>query len=1144
LSGQYWYRVNPNPNQVSSIALGYAGTIRPCTGEEARLELTLPLLLGSKGFMYWHNTPIQSSASNSYIQGLYSSEAEGWLDTLRTTFNNNPHNAVMSPQTASDWLNRTDNRFYPWQQWFNGTQHNWNLLGHDSNHVYLGDRTALYEVYRLNNYIRANEQEFLSLKLQAWYGKGYISIYSQTPTHSPANDTLLHRFINTGQIKSRPIGRVHVNTTPYYENEVSGRDSTFVDFVLHQRDNLSLDSVFYLGVQNRRTDPLWHDPNYANDQMIFVPTADWDDLMSIGNHAYWRAPLDNRTAAWWQDKYWKRQGCREIIIPFNYIPVDNEPRLLHVQEVGGGLDTIVKVNGKLAVNFTPGEGKLYRVTIQRSRNTVSNGDVENPNQRKMVSYPVTTLNTITHLLEYSNQIRYHITYHRLDTVTGRLNVYYRRSIPYPKEATILNGIQWNNELCLTQDSIAKLDGRNSLLTCGYPSLTVRLDSSIPAQPRIYVYVVYACADRPDTMKIRIVENIISAEGTQDPGVAREIDSTNGYRFENGQWLDDNSFLSAWGAPTINASAIGNYYSWADTLRGIVTRWKFPESRNFINGTPAISIRMSSSENSLCQHPNHTTFSRMFLGERECALVWEERLTPIAPNNFINYTVVHLNTNTSPFTISYKMPDGMTSITGFQCPIDTAANGDTTIAIISGNSTQWSGLHRYPMVYRGLEEFPNGNIPLRPYDNAHWDRVLWQSVPETGRSFITTCGIDYAYAFNGNPPLWSYWPRYTVTSLTSNLSHVQISQGGISQLDIDDFTNISGSSCLMNFQSRFAIGNDWHPQVWQINYGYWSFIPISPVLENWLLYPSNVNKITEGNTPRLSAQHSLTTKNQWNINRRLYHPSITNNTLVSSAEYFYKISPIDDYKPLNWAGYVLPSERRTMFAQPEIDGIVMNIQAKDDNGRQMIQAQFDTLKSNWFKVGNFSMLRSFVRGTNNPCLRMELQSRNNQSTRFVLPYTTGSGDNKQRNAIRLLRGGNEEYRVVVINSCGTNLRYTEEIQIDGVTPDDQLGKGVTEDEFVTIDIGKDIQKEHLLTIVPNPADNHVSIKFDGLPEDMDNPSHVYSMIITDVLGRVLHTGTIRAGETYQLNTERYTNASYQVRIRGNESSITMPFVIQR
>ncbi|MBX7154911.1 MAG: T9SS type A sorting domain-containing protein [Bacteriodetes bacterium] len=1143
LSTEYW-RLDDTASQ-GPMAYQDGGE-RPKTGEEIKLMTRFPLLLGAKGVVYYYmgTTPGNNVYTSTYPNTNFDNHGFTLGFWMANPIHNLQGNALLrSDDIGGDWVNRNDADTIRWHNYMNASYYWLNDMHTDMDHFYLGMKSLRVECERNNSWVKDNGSELLSLTLQAWYGKGFIKLYTQHPSLN-TNDSVLKKFIYVAGITTRPLNRVNSQNLPLYENATAGKDSCFYDVTLLKRNTLSTDSVFYLGVQNRRTDALWRDANYANGEMVFVPTADWDALLQNGG-TYWR-DNNSQTAAWWRDKYWKRQGCREITIPFNYIPPDTIPRVFHIQEVGGTLDTVIKTNAKLVMNYTPGEGKLFRVTIQRVKSTFSSGDVENPNQRKMCSYPVTTVNPLTHRLVYSNQLRYHAVYHRVDTATNRMNVFYKRSIPYPKEATILGGIQWESEIKITQDSITKLDGGRQLMYCGYPSLVVRADTSAPNAPKVSVYVVYACADKPDTMKIRIVENVLDAEGTQSAGVEQEIDSTQAGRFENGTWLNDSTFLSTWGAPTINASWLGNYYSWADSVRGIVTRWKLPQARNFTNGTPAISIRLSTSPNTVCQHPNLNTYSRINLHETEAALVWEERLTPIAPNNYINYSVVHLNTSTNPFTISYKMPDGLTPSTAYQCPVDTAANGDTVIAILTMDTVNnWTGRHMYPMVYRGLEEFGNGAVPLRSYITAHWDRVVWQTIPENGRTFLSTRGIDYAFAYNNIPPSWSCWQYRTVTSLTSNLSQVQISQGGNSRLDaVDNFTNVSDSSCVMNFQSRYANGFDWHPRLWQLNYGYWSFLPINPVLENYSLYPNNLHFVFEGKSPRLSAQHAVQSMNQWNQTRRLYQPKYESDTLVSSAEMFYKAASMEDYKPLYWSGYILPSGRRLLYAQPDIDGKELNIVARGDNEKDGKQNQYDTLKTSWFKVGNSSLLRTYVKGIMNPCFRMELQSKSNRRNRVALPYTSRNSDEKYRNGVRLIRGGNDEYRVIIINGCGENVRYTEEIQIDGITPDDQLGKESESTEVITVDLGKELQHENVLTVKPNPADNEIDIKFTGLLEDIETSNFDYSYAVTDALGRTMEKGLIRSGSNLHINTSTFVSGTYYVRVKGSVNTVSVPFVIIR
>ena len=106
--------------------------------------------------------------------------------------------------------------------------------------------------------------------------------------------------------------------------------------------------MFYTGVLNRRTNPLLQWPNGGSspsDTLRFFTTAEFDSLCLV-------------TPSW----RYKQGGARAITIPFN-ISNSTGYSLLRVQELGGGIDTVVGQDRDLSVNFLPGEGKISKVTI-------------------------------------------------------------------------------------------------------------------------------------------------------------------------------------------------------------------------------------------------------------------------------------------------------------------------------------------------------------------------------------------------------------------------------------------------------------------------------------------------------------------------------------------------------------------------------------------------------------------------------------------------------------------------------------------------------------------------------------------------------------------------------------------------------------
>lgn len=1141
-------------NSINTAKLN-ANEVRPKTGEELQYILWNTILMGAKGIQYYADISLPN-------EGTGFGALVGYIvrDPLGYANNNYPTgNALLYSDVAgTDWMDLNDIQSNNWSNIVH-IQNNWlNLMGTDQNHIYVGMKTPRVVTSKINKWISDNEQELLALKLQAWYGKGFVKMYTQHSQYQ-VNDTLLGHYVNLSGLKSRPINRVHQDGTPYYENEsLQNGDSTFADVMLHKHSSFSLDSVFYLGVQSRRTDPLFRESSYNNGEMTFIPTADWDNLMQNGG-TYWR-DNNSQTTAWWQDKYWKRQGCREITIPFNYSTLPSEPRLLHVQEVGGGIDTIIRTTGKLAIRFTPGEGKLLRVTIQRARLDVAEGELHNTNQSKIVAYPLMRANYAGCTLDATDSVVYYMTYARTDFLTDNQEVYFRRSLPSKQSDNHTMGLQWEDEICLSCNGILKLDNRLQMLHCGVPTIVVRVDTAdrdysqmlcANGIPQLKTYVVYGCADNIDSTKFRVVENVFLAQGTINVGNALEIDSSNGIRKDAyGINTTDQEFIWTWTSPAVNASSSGNYYAYSDSLLGIVTRWKPADALLFdANQSDKNSVRFSTTSITQCLHPSLNTYSRISQWENECALVWEEHGRPEAPSNIIPYTRIKLNPITNPPQTMHFLSKNLTNFTPFR----SQCNIDSSVVLLSLDTIDDK---EFPMVYRGVENYHTVNPT--PLVTRHWDKIIWQNwrYDTIYHSELYLRGVNSQDSCATTDAGWNVWWLNKIWSENVFLVNPNITQGGGVRIDPNDnATNISDSSIVVNFS--YDPPHD--TRIMQAQFGYWSVTPNFNLLSienlnNNLNYVPYVQDITDGAYPHVSAQPWVTNSSSWNINRRIYSPDWESATIVSSAQYFYKKFNSENSKPLHYTGYYFEGDSnrmvKTLFSNMKVANKDVLFAPQRTISNTTVLAKTDTIYSTWFTVGNTTILDSYLLGVNNPCVKIEVEKRresNNEPVeRYTLPYTSSRNDReKLKHRYTLLRGGNKYYRIALVNLCPQRMKVTEEIQIDGLRSIDELGKQSDGEEYVySVDLGKSFVADDVLFIKPNPADQLIDITFNGLLEDIETSNFDYSYEVADNIGRIKQKGLIRAGESIQVNTSGLSQGSYVVRVRGSINTLSKSFVIMR
>lgn len=187
----------------------------------------------------------------------------------------------------------------------------------------------------------------------------------------------MNKFINIYDIRTRPLNRVR----PYYEQE--GLDSTnyrkidsgFYNItLLKDTAQLNIDSVFYLGVLNKRTGPHLHLDSAESggklDSISFITTAELDSLADCADSLKWRK------------YYWKRLGTREITLFFNDSTFDRTTKILKVSELGNSdsdsvgywnwnywrkenynnrLNTTFYPNQPLKVKLLPGDGRMLKI---------------------------------------------------------------------------------------------------------------------------------------------------------------------------------------------------------------------------------------------------------------------------------------------------------------------------------------------------------------------------------------------------------------------------------------------------------------------------------------------------------------------------------------------------------------------------------------------------------------------------------------------------------------------------------------------------------------------------------------------------------------------------------------------------------------
>ncbi|MBL0322383.1 MAG: T9SS type A sorting domain-containing protein [Ignavibacteria bacterium] len=514
------------------------------------------------------------------------------------------------------------------------------------------------------------EHPLATATIIGWHAKGY-STWTQERSGFVGT---LGSIIDTTKLLSRHPLRYNRTAAAGGAPGAIGwepKDSMFADIGVFAVNNpspaggfLPTNSTFLLTVSNRRTD--------SRMLAAGLPyTADTAAVWSFVDNDQYNA----RVAADANQMFMQR-GSRQILIPFKFAHADGRYRLLRIRELGGGINTVVGQDRELAVNFLPGQGRFFRVEVLASDDAVrtnpqdvGRGFLDHNTQRKIVHFPQVTgwalhtepkpaLGDTTPgctTRQYSRTIngttmRYHMVYHRrtnpdLPFAAGnRLDVFYQRSAPMPircndeTNCADLGSVVWEapitlNSYIVESEVYNEVEQKTDTVlinpinrpSCAYPSVVVRYD---PTAQRSRVYVVYACEeDNPATPQdITIYEAQLDADAVA-PRQADDYKTATGRSFKldtvtSNPYCPANQRLRNWGTPVVNASYLGNYYAWSDFTRGIVYAHKVPTERKMTQADRK-NVKIITDSGAVAQFPTLNTYSRLHIGEDECALAWQE-----------------------------------------------------------------------------------------------------------------------------------------------------------------------------------------------------------------------------------------------------------------------------------------------------------------------------------------------------------------------------------------------------------------------------------------------------------------------------------------------------------------------------------------
>ncbi|MEI6091670.1 MAG: hypothetical protein WCR42_14535, partial [bacterium] len=205
-------------------------------------------------------------------------------------------------------------------------------LGVPKERCYTGMRSNRWEIHKIHKWMNDNSNTIMDLSLIAWKGKGFLSLYNQHPD-TTATANILDRYVYLDSVKTRKKWQADSNYgyTAVAASHKEELNEQFYDITLLKENGFDLSDRFYVGCQNRRSDPLIYrrtrdgipsiPPSTEANELAFYAGAEFDLLCDSGgaDPYHWYGWQVNQNKEYWQELYEKRLGFRILELPLRRI---------------------------------------------------------------------------------------------------------------------------------------------------------------------------------------------------------------------------------------------------------------------------------------------------------------------------------------------------------------------------------------------------------------------------------------------------------------------------------------------------------------------------------------------------------------------------------------------------------------------------------------------------------------------------------------------------------------------------------------------------------------------------------------------------------------------------------------------------------
>ncbi|MCX6148775.1 MAG: hypothetical protein NTW25_16200 [Candidatus Kapabacteria bacterium] len=1040
-----------------------------------------------------------------------------------------------------------------------------NVLGVPKNRIYYGRKSPKIEMYKAHSFIKQPDVENILFKLQivSAMGKGYRLWHNWDIANYGSNDPMkrilnfdtvhiIYDAIDTNKslcskyIRTRPIGRMK-DGQAFYEPW----DSSFFDLTLHKYNNQNLDTTFVIGLQNRRTDPLIMADFSSYNQMYFSPSAEFEKSVIKGDSIY---PYTTDTSltrvwkdsTWWRNKYWKKLGCREITIPFNFkLQSDtNKYCLLHVKELFDTssfavsfrnvtntklIDTVIGQDSPLAINFQPGEGKFLEVDVIPPGKL--KGKLDNINQNKMVSMPVYRNSILT------DSIIHYAVYYNYDSTYQKNKVYLAISQPTNRNDMSAN-VAWRTPIVISDTAVLftvfnptkTVNMSSSTFYDSYhPSITVRKDSNNNHKVYIAYSLFYPVPYIGNCQAIYIMESVYNVNLSGLP----VLSSTKVYNKEIGYVYTDGK---DYGTPTVNSAKDVLFYAWTglDTMLRSTLYYSYKTPyQNGINSTQKISnlngMFSGCSVSLTFLHPSISTYSTTYTKNgfsNYATLVWEQS------NCYYDSTIA-----TSQICMTYlKYTSSPTTMFGYFLPsiYKDSRHKDLISFYSDSNIIKFNGIiDKYPSVYT--------NLSLNNYYVAHqkaFDYITFESSYIFGNAIKIIPILSYEDWDNNwdigsqlSIIYWGHSPSLTLSQPSikqpsSLATDIHWKPDSIARVNVNFKMSNSNSESyqfVINEGSKFGYDNETNNIYYSNNYVY-----------SLALVAQNTNQ------NHLSASPNINMNPTVYKNRRIFETGSNYNTLLTSARYFYK----QNANGLEVEGYFGYKTDTTKYYITNITKDNYDLDMKlpftkeidTIHGNRILYNNNDSIYSDWFNVSANTLLKFklFGNGTINSQLSIERQD---SVISYPINVSTINSDTLSRLVnIMLINGNNKNYRFLLRRTDTLGI-YDEIMAINGIPSADTVNYKTNHSNTKIIDLSGNTTMtggdQLILSVTPNPAENEVyAIAYIPSSHLIERQAGENKLLLSlyNSIGILIKEVNCVSGETVRFDLRELGNGNYFVKAR--------------